>query len=364
MKRETLRLLDLPRDLVEEILSRVPATSLGQLQSTCKRWKALFKDPVFIKKHLDKAAKRYLVLMLIDYRIYSMSINLQGIRNIVDPIIDIKRRLSLNDLQHISEQDGTSDFFHCDGLLLRRVRDDKLVVWNPCHGQTRWIQFNSYKPLSRVALGYENSKSCHNYKILRLWDNLDFFQDNKFRPVLRFEIYEFSSDSLRVLEEALLDCLILGWNGVSLMGNIYWVVSDTKDKSIFLLSFDFTTERLRRLCLPFGCSNVDTIALSVVKDEQISVLHQRCDTPEIEIWVTTNDKNDHTKVLSWRKFLAVDISTHHDWMFWCIRNQTSREIVCIFGEDNEYREISSVYTDKLRWPYMLTYFPSLAQIRK
>jgi len=42
-------MFDLTQDLVEEILSRVPITSLGAVRSTCKGWNALSKDRILCK---------------------------------------------------------------------------------------------------------------------------------------------------------------------------------------------------------------------------------------------------------------------------------------------------------------------------
>lgn len=81
-----LRLLDLPWDLVVEILSRVPATSLSPLRFTCKRLNDLFNDQDFIRKHLDKAEKQCMVLMLSDLKVYSMNVDHDGVHdNVVDP---------------------------------------------------------------------------------------------------------------------------------------------------------------------------------------------------------------------------------------------------------------------------------------
>ncbi|KAF3573836.1 hypothetical protein F2Q69_00061717 [Brassica cretica] len=74
---------DLPPDLVDEILCRVPATSLKRLRSTCKRWNALFKDRVYTEKHFHKAPKQSLVFAL----------NLDA----PSPSIEIKVALSLMD---------------------------------------------------------------------------------------------------------------------------------------------------------------------------------------------------------------------------------------------------------------------------
>ncbi|KAL1194277.1 putative F-box protein [Cardamine amara subsp. amara] len=72
---------ELPEDLVDEILCRVPATSLKRLRYACKRWNCLFNDGKFTRNHFHKAPKESLILMFKNsqespFRFYSMSINL------------------------------------------------------------------------------------------------------------------------------------------------------------------------------------------------------------------------------------------------------------------------------------------------
>ncbi|KAF2582830.1 hypothetical protein F2Q70_00013815 [Brassica cretica] len=56
---------DLPNDLESEILARVPAKSLSELKTTCKRWYALFKDPKFVEKNkkMSSEAARETILL-------------------------------------------------------------------------------------------------------------------------------------------------------------------------------------------------------------------------------------------------------------------------------------------------------------
>ncbi|CAH8261069.1 unnamed protein product [Arabidopsis lyrata] len=70
---------DISQDLLEEILSRVPVTSLRAVRSTCKRWNDIIKDPSFSKKYGGKGANEFLVIMLNDFRACLMSVNLHGI---------------------------------------------------------------------------------------------------------------------------------------------------------------------------------------------------------------------------------------------------------------------------------------------
>ncbi|XP_019099063.1 PREDICTED: F-box protein At3g22350-like [Camelina sativa] len=188
---------DLPLHLVEEILFRVPATSFKRLRSTCKLWMALSKTPTFTEKHFGKAAaKESMVLMLKEYRICPVSVNL----NVAPPSIEFKGALGLKISHSSSEEVDIVNVFHCDGLLLCNTKDGRLVAWNPCLGETRWIQRKTcYDIESRFTLGYiQNKKSCRSYKILRRWG---VFSDPK------FDIYEFSSDSWRVLNDVVLDRL-------------------------------------------------------------------------------------------------------------------------------------------------------------
>ncbi|CAA7055559.1 unnamed protein product [Microthlaspi erraticum] len=313
---------DIPPDLEEEILSRVPAKTLSRCRSTCKRWNNLSKDETFTKTHLDRAPKQRLVLMLNEHKVSSLRFSLQyGIDNNAYTASSSITELDLNASLASSEKVDILRVFHCDGLLLCTTEEDRLVVWNPCTGETKCIEPStnryskpgvSYERHSTFALGYGNNRS---YKILRYRNTMRFGNNSNLRRrycnnrelashCYEFEIYEFSSGTWRFLEITAKS--IMPSHGVSLKGNTYWITWGGD-----LLSFDFSTERLERMCLPFQRDNnySCTIALSTAKDEQLSLLHQRSDTLKLEIWVTSVDKSDHENtVLSWRNFLAIDVS--------------------------------------------------------
>ncbi|ESQ37225.1 hypothetical protein EUTSA_v10003050mg [Eutrema salsugineum] len=180
---------DLPSDLLEEIFSTVPTTSsLTRLRYTCKRWNALFKNRRFTAR---KAPKQSLVLMLMDSRIFSMSDSLKTL-NFADSSIECKVPLGLENSHSNLEEVEIVEAFHCGGLLLCTTNQDRLMVWNPCLGEIRLIQTKTdNERFSRFVLGYENNKFCHSFKILRC-----YHQNNK---TVGDEIYDFSSDSWRVL---------------------------------------------------------------------------------------------------------------------------------------------------------------------
>ncbi|ESQ47196.1 hypothetical protein EUTSA_v10028127mg [Eutrema salsugineum] len=110
----------LPPELVEEMLSRVPAKTLSRFRSTCKRR--------FSKKHLDRASKQLLVLMLNEYKVSSLTFNLHGIDNKkkAAPSIESKSEFSLKE-SHSSSGGQVVIVFHCDGLLLCTTNNGRLV---------------------------------------------------------------------------------------------------------------------------------------------------------------------------------------------------------------------------------------------
>ncbi|KAJ4887208.1 putative F-box/kelch-repeat protein [Raphanus sativus] len=364
---------DLPHHLLEEILSRVPATTLRRLRTTCKQWNALLKDQLFTEKHHRKAPKQPLLLMLKEFRICPLSVELD--LSVNAPSIEFKDALNLKKGSHSSSQDSDiMEVFHCEGLLLCVTRYNKLLVWNPLLGETKWI--HHYKEKSSYALGYKNKESCHrDYKILR-YRQSPKREDN----VDEFEIYEFSSDSWRFLDGISLDYYIQAIGYVSLQGNTYWVASDRKDDySMFLLSFDFTTERFIRLNLPPVPSTM--MLLSLVREEQISVLHMNHFQLKMELWVTSNFGTE--TALSWSKSFEVDLhvldSERYPFFTTFLLDEDKKVVVCpgpsglnfknvvyIIGENDEYhKEIPYVRSTQEPWlSCIFNYVPSLVQIQQ
>ncbi|XP_010473854.1 PREDICTED: putative F-box protein At3g17620 [Camelina sativa] len=291
------KMSDLPRELVKEILSRVPAKSMREVRLTCKTWNT-------ISKHIGNAAilareGEFLVIVVVNCRAFLISLNLNGIHNNTGPKIKRRRKLiSLND------HDAIYEIYHCEGLLLCTTKDNttkenpKLVVWNPYTGHTRWICVEHRSLLDEYThvIGYDKSKSCRAYKILR------FGTSPKMNGCVN-EIYEFKSNSWRVLDVTPSRNIELFLGGVSLKGNTYLPAIADDDVPDFLLCFDFTKETFGpHLPLPFE-SYYDIVTLSSFGEEQLAVLFQPSNCFGMQIWVTTKIE---PSAVSWSKFLAVD----------------------------------------------------------
>ncbi|KAL9831792.1 putative F-box protein [Arabidopsis thaliana] len=300
---------DLPDDLVKDIFSWVPFTSLRAVRSTCKTWNALSKNQIFGKKSV--ARNQFLELMILDSRVCSLRFDLQKIRiedeeDLVDPSM---KQISI---PNIDDQVEISRVYHCDGLLLCIPKDNSgLMLWNPYLGQTKWIRpKNTFHRDDSFALGYDNNR---NHKILRLNEENESHID----------VYDFSSDSWRtVLDDNPYRDELIYQSGVSLKGNAYFfdrevtieaevgtehlLITGIED---YLRCFDFTTERFGpRLPLPFilPSPSFEYLALSWARDDKLAVLYSHYDTFDIiEIWISTKIEPN---AVSWSTFFKVDMS--------------------------------------------------------
>ena len=323
------KMSDLPRDVEEEVLCRVPLTSLGLVRSTCKRWNMLSRcDHLFANKHLahlaaEEAKKKDhpLVVTMMNYRVELMRLDLS---NSEDKVAVVNPEAKLAGLDQIDVR----EIFHCDGLLLCIPKEDhyRLLVWNPYwgRGQPRWIEHTHnhdlvdthlFGRLDRYSYGLGYDSSSH-YKILRFIDYPPNF--------VEFKIYDFNSDSWRILDLPPRPDnwnIKLGERGLSLKGNTYWFASEALnfDAICFLVCFDFTTETFSPpLPLPFEAFPDDTLILSSSSSSsssvggeyppQLVVLFQSMDTLEMEIWISNTTEKPNA-ALSWNSkvFLSANI---------------------------------------------------------
>ncbi|KAG2324249.1 hypothetical protein Bca52824_006982 [Brassica carinata] len=330
-------ILDLPDNLLDEILSRVPLDSTRAVRSTCKAWNASFyrrfaktmEGSVKVASEEARESGESRMLVMMDHNVYLTSV-------VVNENPSTKRLGKLTYLTH--EQVKISQVFHCDGLLLCILKDDKrLVVWNPCLGETRWIegvQDANVQDKYKYALGYEEDSCRRHYKILK-------FTDAAVMGFSSYETYDFGTSSWthqRFTEFRGIDEFCD--RGVSLKGNTYWWPKDL-------------------------------VSLSCVGDEKLLVLIQPWKTLVIDIWISY--KIDEQKVL-WSKFLSVDMGPLTDLIrtdggFFVEEEKKlamffSKDTVKVFGEDGYFRELDlGESSNKECWPLVCPYVPSSVQIK-
>ncbi|CAH8261588.1 unnamed protein product [Arabidopsis lyrata] len=372
---------NLPRDLVEEILSRVPLKSMRKVRLTCKKWNDLSKSQSFRKMHIGQAAAKegeFQMIMLMGYNLYLTSIVLNG-----DPSIEHKGKLTCLD-----KQVKISQLYHCEGLLLCILKEDsRFVVQNPFLGQTRWIEPRySHRPNGWdrfiYALGYVNKESCRSYKFLRF---IDYYYKAPEKQFFWYEIYDFDSDLWTTLDVTPHWRIAFCNPGVSLKGNTYFCAAERNvdvDEVLAnsLICFDFTSERFGPLLpLPFSGGHHDYTTLSCVREEKLAVIlqHDESNPYELDLWITTKIE---TEEVLWSKFLRVATAGFDSYVpfisgsFFIDEEKKvafgfddrNRHRVIVIGEAGYLRALDLVgdFGDQRCTPDLSSYVPSLVQIKQ
>ncbi|EOA32277.1 hypothetical protein CARUB_v10015538mg [Capsella rubella] len=407
------KICDLPRDLAEEVLSRLPVTSPRALRFTCKKWNTLSKCRSFTKKQIGreqaeakkkKQEKAFQAIMTMNYKVYLMSVNLDGIHkdddNVQSSIKQKGKLISLNG----ADQIDISKVYHCHGLLLCITNDinSRLMVLNPYCGQARWIEPRDSYCRDSYALGYEMKNNVNrSYKILRCVNDFKDMSEMSIEPrtrICEFEIYNFDSHSWKSKTVKVTPNdwdIFYGCSGVSVKGNTYWfvqerippleeipidVIDELREAPSFLICFDFTTEKFgSRLPLPFPCLRNDTVTLSSVGEEKLAVLYHRWDSMYTKIWIS--NKIDQPNALSWSElFLNMGKMRPLEMRSATFFVDEEKKLAVVFdkgksvynptcntayivGEDGYSKQVDlGESVDKYLFPRVYSYVPSCEQI--
>ncbi|KAG2317759.1 hypothetical protein Bca52824_020881 [Brassica carinata] len=244
---------------------------------------------------------------------------------------------------------------------------------------------NNTQNLSRPwAIGYEK-KNNYSLKVLRFVDDYD---PNLKRRVCEFEIFNLHSSSWKVVVDFNPDWMIQYiYRGLSLKGNTYWFAENKlapgKTGSVFLLCFNFTTERFGpRLRLPFRGRYGDTLTLSSVREEQLAILFQEsAHAYTLKVWISSKVGPN---AVSWNQvFLSVDMRPLISFQFHCFSGSffvdeknkvvvvidttrghpfTIRNMAYVLGQNGYFKSVDlGDFSHMKYWPLVCSYVPSLVK---
>ncbi|XP_010412708.1 PREDICTED: putative F-box/LRR-repeat/kelch-repeat protein At1g11620 [Camelina sativa] len=281
--------IDLPSDLQEEVLSRVPMKSLARFRAVCKQWNTLFVEDRFLAKHYGE---HHFLIGTCFGEITSL--------NIKDNTLILLQNLSVGNIRpkKLQQYIKVYKIGHCDGVLYY-VLSNQILVWNPLLKLSRWIECDCsefFELDEAYGLGYiRRSSSIYDYKLVRFRCP----RNSKGRRAT-VEVYEFTSNMWKTIDISFDWFLRVPLASVSLRGTPYWI-GLREDNTAFIQSFDFIKERFEPLDhLPFKYVEDNFIALDIFKGDRLSLLHQCSTTRKINIWVKDC-------IMSWTRLMTVDI---------------------------------------------------------
>ncbi|KAL6973506.1 hypothetical protein U1Q18_027693 [Sarracenia purpurea var. burkii] len=232
-------IVDLPEEIISNILSRLPTETILICGVVCKTWYTMTQDPCFIKEliGLQNQPTRLIAKALPGTEIKDTLSHLV--------LIDIEKRKTrripiekmLEDLQIMCS---------CNGLLClaSRKKLDPVVIYNPITRERVILPPSNLKSSvyrHEVGLGFDPSTG--NYKVVRAYTGFSCR-----RKVRKFEIISLGESSWRDLNAPRSILNRDGWGVVFWKAALYWTMN--KGISTIIVQFDLSDEKFRVISFP------------------------------------------------------------------------------------------------------------------
>ncbi|XP_021840747.1 F-box/kelch-repeat protein At3g06240 [Spinacia oleracea] len=231
-----------PEDILVGLLSRLPAKSIGRFRCASKAWKSLLSQPYFTKTHLKRIKhiqieqESAIILVCRDSgSLYSVQI--KNAQHQVNEITISATKLTFGNHRFRSSSSSSSiQMGSCDGLVIIKDEEDKLVLINPTTREFKELpsSLDVVRPL-RWGIGYDSISDDYKVIVISYYGSDDMMFVN---------IYSVRNDSWKRVE----NCPFRHEVGDSLVfvdGYMYWLV-DTEET---IAAFDLEEEEFNDLTL-------------------------------------------------------------------------------------------------------------------
>lgn len=290
---------DLPREIVLDVLSRLPVTSLVRFRLVCQSWRSLSQDPLLVDAHLSLTAKKGpLLIFHSDYPIRNQLgfVELSAAVSSGIPPPQEKasavRRFSLPFRDSMPEFDVVGS---CNGLLCLSdsLYREPLCVYNPFTGEFRSLPESRQYADQEVIFGFGYILATQEYKVIKVVYYSNSAKTTSSRRPLR--IQRMHSD---------VQVLTLGgpcpsWRSLGktpymierkqpdtfLHGRLHWVTGPRRYRlARQIASFDLAEERFIEIPKPEGGSLARGNYQLGVQNGCLSAIVY-CNYGRMEIWV-------------------------------------------------------------------------------
>ncbi|KAJ0036074.1 hypothetical protein Pint_25488 [Pistacia integerrima] len=234
----------LPRDIIADILSRVPIKCLMQFKCVCKDWYALVSDPQFAKMQLKQARadittnvhRLFLTtcpLQTIDYEAFGDGDSSNLSRQLAYPT----RSNPVYDAEILGS---------CNGLVFLEFDYDNLFLLNPTTRDSRELPqpdtTSTEKDSIFYGLGYD--VYVDDYKVIR--GVISAASNGPSSRDAKVEVLELKTNTWRRIQYPHSSINIDG-RGILLNGTLHWLGTRKSDSgnnyACVIISFDITEER-------------------------------------------------------------------------------------------------------------------------
>lgn len=284
--------MEIPPEIITNILYHLPAKSLGQFKCVSKHWLSLISDPEFINRHQNTHNRNHLICDSDDGSLYSLPLNQQD---------EKPNKLNLQ-LPH-----SEVFIFHgsCNGLVLCSsddfVSDHSLVVFNPTTKDMIELPQSSYEKINNlleidIMYGFGYDSVSDDYKVV----TISYFHYNYLIPPdsMSVHVYSFRSNTWKWVVDSPYDHSHgKSLPGVFVNGFVHWIGVKGSDGLPVIVAFSLANETFSEVPSPKMGNGVEVMCKS---DCRLVGLGEKLGMfMEDEVWVM----NEYGVRESWSKIL-------------------------------------------------------------
>lgn len=293
--------LDLPEDIIADILKRLPAKSLVRFRCVCKPWGSLLTDSNFIKAHLKRNRslfqsnlKTNTRLILARYCDTLLSATDSDVTKNAIQAEQLDLPLVKNLPYYVKG--------HSDGLLCLVINDGyegMLVIYNPSIQRYRKLPNPENFRSTREVIGIGYDATCDDYKVVRVPSNYCRMKCPGYRP--KVEVLTLKSNTWRQIPDEDTPPYFVEhiFQATEVNGGLYWLVEDHETARCVILRFDLAGEKFKVITPPPDESSRSIAWIGPLKD-WLCVVHTRR-LSDVHVWATKDDMT-WTKIITTSKF--------------------------------------------------------------
>ncbi|XP_028801594.1 putative F-box protein At5g62660 [Neltuma alba] len=295
----------LPRDIITNILKRLPVKFPIRFRCVCKDWKNLLKTPSFISAHLHHSQNQNPFLLFTRFN---------GDHTLFD-LLDCSMQ-QLVEVQNVPVIEWVRDRLvsSCNGLLCFRIDPSltsppSFLLWNPAASEVRQVPgpLTDFDGLFFVGFGF--NPILYDYQIVINYGT------HFSREVKRVEVYSLSVGSWKEIEfdENLLEGISLRLESITVNGVIFWLASkqmmkgdDGDDDAHMIVSFNIAMEVFALIQIPVS----DSPRLTVYEGKPALLVSTASENFKsfIDLWVMEEETGLSSKGMwTWNKKYTSDV---------------------------------------------------------
>lgn len=238
---------ELPEDIIETILTRLPVRSLIKFRSVSKRWRSIISDPRFAKKHrrLASEQKNLRSRLLFSTASQLVSLDLEETRWSVGDVVkpSINKQLTYRELGCRVKLVGS-----CNGLVCVAYNVTTLLIWNPSTGFLHKLpELRLPRECVVTYFGFGYLSATDDYKVVV---GTFYLKDSDY--VKEVEIFSLRAQIWKRIESPV--AFPMRRDGVLLNETLHWLgwirIGILNGDKPALFAFDLAKEEFRKMSLP------------------------------------------------------------------------------------------------------------------